>query len=181
MEDAIVHRRNTIGRCDCNRGLFWNGTVCSNLMGYGEQTCLYDYNCDSSKGLYCVNGTCTCKKPKIYNSTLNLCQYQFIGCYNQSNQPGSGSPILRYTKQTYRLVGFLEMCMDRCFYRGNIYALLATQNANLCCMCLDYQPPVPILMSYCNVQCFDMYSDVVPYRCGNTWNTITFTGVYIVG
>jgi hypothetical protein len=119
------------GRCDCSPGYYWDGISCSLLLPYGSTKCANDYNCDPTKFLKCVNQTCSCGYQKEWIS--GICDYVYIGCYNDSITTTSQM----FVSQTSRINYFVESCIDTCKKKSAKYSLINYYNSLNTCYCSD--------------------------------------------
>ena len=119
------------GRCDCSPGYYWSGTKCSLLLKYNDTKCANDYNCDPTKFLRCINETCTCGYQKEWNPNLGICDYVYVGCYNDTRTVST----LMFSSQTPRLEYFVEICIDTCKKKSSKYAMVNYYSSINSCYC----------------------------------------------
>lgn len=135
----------TKGRCDCNKGKYWNGQECSPQLDLNFTGCTYDYECDQSKKLVCLNKMCACKSPKKWNVTNEMCDYAYEGCYSDN----SASPY--FTSIVSNPPYFVETCIERCNKYGFSYARLYYNGGIINCECTNSNYTSPSAL--CNLIC----------------------------
>jgi hypothetical protein len=148
--------RNTIGKCDCNQGNYWNGSKCATVSNY-QSECTHDFNCDTTKRLTCINGICSCAKPRIWLNTTLTCDYSYLGCYNDNYT----NSMFAAANNNSRMAYFVETCASYCSALGIKYALVSSEKFNLC---------------YCQ----STFTNAIVLLCGNYCPGITAAG-YLCG
>ena len=123
--------KNTVGRCDCNKGYYWNGTQCSLLLTYNSTGCVNNYNCDQSKNLVCSGYVCGCEKPKVW--TNSTCDYNYIGCFIDIST--LNGPLWSSQNNNSRMTYVVETCVGYCYNIKIKYALLSISNYVVGCYC----------------------------------------------
>lgn len=166
--------RNTAGRCDCNQGNYWNGSQCTLNLGYLTSGCLMDYNCDTSKGLYCRNQTCTCVSPKVWLNSTQMCDYNYTGCFTDlQNSTFAFSSANNNTRMSF----FVETCIDFCYRQLFKYAHIYAQIALNFCSCFNTYANVP--SNSCIAICPG--TSEKGYPCGSfIMNNFTIKSIYTV-
>ena len=155
--------RNTVGRCDCNKGYYWNGTSCTLVLSYNSAGCVNDYNCDSTKRLACSNGVCTCTKPRVWSNTS--CNYNYIGCYNDTLYQGTvGSPLWSSQNNNSRMTYAIETCVGYCYNIQYKFALISIGNYQLNCYCQNNFTNSS--SGLCNIMCPGL--ETTGYQCGSS-------------
>lgn len=162
------------GRCDCTLGTYWNGTACSQWLSYQQKGCAKDFNCDQSKELKCVNQTCQCVPPKYWNTTSNMCDFNFLGCFNDNT---AGSSTIMSSQNVYRkMFYFIDMCINFC--RNLNYNLtlvwLGGGNSNGCLCAFTYVSSTPVS---CDISC--LTKNTKSYWCGNSNGNNNFRAIYV--
>ena len=151
--------KNTKGRCDCSAGTYWNGYKCTLLTQY-NQSCSWDYNCDQSKDLKCINKTCSCVAPRYWNATSGYCDFIYIGCFIDNINSFQWSFRAPFGQ---RMFYFVDMCVDMCYRSNRKYAGITISTNNLCACFNTIITSSPIS---CDIMCYGTNGRYYP--CGYT-------------
>jgi hypothetical protein len=165
--DGETSTRNTKGRCDCSKGNYWNGQMCSLQLSLNSSGCTHDYQCDQTKDLVCLNRVCTCKAPKRWITNESKCDYNYLGCFNDWSDQ-SYSYYSRRSNPAY----FVEFCLENCHKNGFKFATVFFLNSNTYCSCKTaYWSNNPD--TRCNLLCGGYTR---PWVCGHssTWHLRPF-------
>lgn len=156
--------RNTFGRCDCNQGNYWNGTMCTARLGYLSTGCVNDYNCDTIKSLACINQTCQCRNPDVWMPNTQMCDHVYIGCYAEN--PLNSFLVFQTTNNNTRLFHFVDTCIDFCYRYASKFASIATGFGLTFCGCSYNYTNTTSVSAPCNQLC-PSYTSSAGYYCGS--------------